>query len=161
MPATLLLRSQIMVKAQNAGEKNWKYAAPRHFSPCTFRKNLATSAQLSVALRSFIVPLSRPLRSALYIPGSKPRALDKARSLKTDAIIFDLEDAVSIEEKDASRKILADELDKGGYGQRYKIVPARSSAPSAAAAPRPRAPTSTWSCARAPAAWTLRSTWRS
>ncbi len=68
------------------------------------------------------MPLSRPLRSALYIPGSKPRALDKARTLKTDAIIFDLEDAVSIEEKGASRTILADELDKGGYGQRYKIV---------------------------------------
>ena len=40
-------------------------------------------------------PRARPYRSVLYIPGSKPRALDKARSLPVDAIIFDLEDAVS------------------------------------------------------------------
>ena len=33
---------------------------------------------------------SRPFRSLLYIPGSKERALDKARSLSADSIIFDL-----------------------------------------------------------------------
>ncbi|MEO1556962.1 MAG: CoA ester lyase, partial [Pseudomonadota bacterium] len=31
--------------------------------------------------------IARPLRSVLYIPGSKPRALDKARQLQVDAII--------------------------------------------------------------------------
>ena len=35
---------------------------------------------------------ARPYRSVLYIPGSKDRALDKARSLPVDAIIFDLYD---------------------------------------------------------------------
>ncbi|MEY2992010.1 MAG: hypothetical protein RI946_1404, partial [Pseudomonadota bacterium] len=39
--------------------------------------------------------VNRPFRSVLYIPGSKDRALDKARGLPVDAIIFDLEDAVS------------------------------------------------------------------
>jgi len=66
--------------------------------------------------------LARPLRSVLYIPGSKPRALDKARGLLADAIIFDLEDAVIPEEKVAARATLADALAQGGYGNRMKIV---------------------------------------
>ena len=65
---------------------------------------------------------SRPLRSVLYIPGSKPRALDKARGLAVDAIIFDLEDAVSPDEKPAARATLAAALDQGGYGARYKVA---------------------------------------
>lgn len=67
-------------------------------------------------------PRARPHRSVLYIPGSKPRALDKARSLPVDAIIFDLEDAVSVEEKDNARATLAEALAAGGYGNRVKIV---------------------------------------
>ena len=65
---------------------------------------------------------ARPLRSVLYIPGSKPRALDKARGLPVDAIIFDLEDAVSVDEKEAARATLAEALETGGYGQRMKII---------------------------------------
>ena len=65
---------------------------------------------------------SRPWRSALYIPGSKPRALDKARDLATDAILFDLEDAVTPEEKGAARDTLAAALRTGGYGGRALIV---------------------------------------
>ncbi|MEJ2028337.1 MAG: CoA ester lyase [Maritimibacter sp.] len=64
----------------------------------------------------------RPYRSVLYIPGSKARALDKARGLPTDAIIFDLEDAVAPDAKDEARSVLRDELDKGGYGARVKLV---------------------------------------
>lgn len=66
--------------------------------------------------------LTRPLRSALYIPGSKPRALDKARGLPCDAIIFDLEDAVSVDEKEAARDTLAGALAHGGYGARLKVI---------------------------------------
>ncbi len=66
--------------------------------------------------------LDRPLRSVLYIPASKPRALDKARGLPVDAIIFDLEDAVTTEEKVSARGILADALAQGGYGARMKII---------------------------------------
>lgn len=66
--------------------------------------------------------MSRPYRSALYIPGSKPRALDKARQLPVDVILFDLEDAVAPDEKVAAREILAEELQKGGYGSRLRIV---------------------------------------
>jgi len=67
-------------------------------------------------------PRSRPYRSVLYIPGSKPRALEKAKTLPVDAIIFDLEDAVSAEEKDNARETLAQALKEGGYGARVKIV---------------------------------------
>jgi (3S)-malyl-CoA thioesterase len=65
---------------------------------------------------------ARPYRSVLYIPGSKERALDKARGLPVDAIIFDLEDAVAIEEKENARATLAAALDQGGYGNRVRIV---------------------------------------
>lgn len=66
---------------------------------------------------------SAPLfRSVLYIPASKERALDKARGLDVDAIIFDLEDAVAPDEKVAARATLAAELATGGYGHRYRIV---------------------------------------
>ncbi|MCX7567229.1 CoA ester lyase [Sulfitobacter sp. F26169L] len=66
--------------------------------------------------------ISRPLRSVLYIPGSKPRALDKARGLPADAIIFDLEDAVIPDEKAVARATLAEALETGGYGSRMKII---------------------------------------
>ncbi|KGB81215.1 malyl-CoA thiolesterase [Rhodovulum sp. NI22] len=65
---------------------------------------------------------ARPYRSVLYIPGSKERALDKARGLAVDAIIFDLEDAVAVEEKANARTLLAETLKVGGYGARAKIV---------------------------------------
>lgn len=65
---------------------------------------------------------TRPYRSALYIPGSKERALDKAKALPCDAILFDLEDAVAPDEKAAARALLAQTLAQGGYGARAKIV---------------------------------------
>jgi (3S)-malyl-CoA thioesterase len=67
-------------------------------------------------------PRARPTRSVLYIPASKERALDKARSLPVDAIIFDLEDAVMAGEKDNARGTLRDALAEGGYGPRLRIV---------------------------------------
>lgn len=65
---------------------------------------------------------ARPARSVLYIPASKERALEKARDLPTDAIIFDLEDAVAPDEKPAARDLLAQVLAAGGYGARMGIV---------------------------------------
>lgn len=64
----------------------------------------------------------RPFRSVLYIPGSKPRALEKAKTLPVDAIIFDLEDAVAPDEKVAARATLIAALQAGGYGPRACIV---------------------------------------
>ncbi|HEY9037569.1 MAG TPA: CoA ester lyase [Roseovarius sp.] len=64
----------------------------------------------------------RPLRSVLYIPASKERALEKARDLPCDAIIFDLEDAVAPDAKATARRTLVQALSDGGYGRRAKIV---------------------------------------
>lgn len=46
---------------------------------------------------------TRPRRSVLYMPAANERALEKAKSISTDALIFDLEDAVSPDAKDAAR----------------------------------------------------------
>ena len=64
----------------------------------------------------------RPFRSALYIPGSKERALEKARGLPVDAILFDLEDAVAPDEKVNARHTLKEALYQGGYGNKYRVV---------------------------------------
>lgn len=66
--------------------------------------------------------LSHPWRSVLYIPGSKERALEKATGLAADAIIFDLEDAVAMEEKPRARALLAQTLRSADYGARARIV---------------------------------------
>ncbi len=54
-------------------------------------------------------------RSALYIPGSNTRALEKARTLDADVLIFDLEDAVHPDRKDAARDQTMAALRQGGY----------------------------------------------
>ena len=64
----------------------------------------------------------KPYRSVLYMPGANTRALDKARSLKADAIIFDLEDAVAVNEKITARENVAQALKETGYGKRSLIV---------------------------------------
>ena len=66
--------------------------------------------------------MTRPYRSVLYIPASRERALEKARELAADAIIFDLEDAVSPEEKVRARELLAGVLESADYGARARIV---------------------------------------
>jgi citrate lyase beta subunit len=65
---------------------------------------------------------NRPRRSLLYMPGSSPRALDKARSLPADGLILDLEDAVAPAEKSAARENVCENIRKGGYGGRELIV---------------------------------------
>ncbi len=64
----------------------------------------------------------RPRRSVLYLPGSNPRALDKARTLPADGLIFDLEDAVAPEAKEAARANVAAALSEGGYAPRELVL---------------------------------------
>jgi citrate lyase subunit beta/citryl-CoA lyase len=61
-------------------------------------------------------------RSVLYMPGSNPRALEKAKTLAADALILDLEDAVAPEAKDIAREQVCAAVKNGGYGDREIIV---------------------------------------
>ena len=65
---------------------------------------------------------AHPYRSVLYMPGSRPRALEKARSLPADALILDLEDAVAPAEKANARGLVAEAVEAGGYGGRKLLV---------------------------------------
>lgn len=65
--------------------------------------------------------MARPYRSVLYIPAANARAMEKAQGLPADAIIFDLEDAVSPGEKSAARDALKVALN-ADYGPRARIV---------------------------------------
>ncbi|WP_421725987.1 HpcH/HpaI aldolase/citrate lyase family protein [Bauldia sp.] len=64
----------------------------------------------------------RPRRSALYVPGSNPRALDKGRTIAADVLILDLEDAVSVEEKEMARAAVAAAVNVRAYGRREVVV---------------------------------------
>lgn len=64
----------------------------------------------------------RPRRSVLYMPGSNPRALEKARTIPADGLILDMEDAVAPDAKETARTQIREALKAGGYGRRETIV---------------------------------------
>ena len=64
----------------------------------------------------------RPRRSVLFVPGNNARAQEKARDLPADALIFDLEDSVAPDAKDAARGQIAASLHAGGYGRRELVL---------------------------------------
>jgi citrate lyase subunit beta/citryl-CoA lyase len=64
----------------------------------------------------------RPRRSVLYMPGSNARALEKARTLPTDAVILDLEDSVAPDAKETARQQVADAVKAGGFGSREVVI---------------------------------------
>ena len=66
--------------------------------------------------------LSRPLRSLLFAPGNHARRVEKALSLDADAVILDLEDAVAIAEKAATRAVVAAALERPRRGLLYVRV---------------------------------------
>ncbi len=62
------------------------------------------------------------LRSVLYMPGINQRAMDKAKTLDCDAVVFDLEDAVAPDRKAEAREMVRSQLAAGGYGERVLVV---------------------------------------
>jgi len=60
----------------------------------------------------------RPRRSVLYMPAANERALDKAKSIPADALIFDLEDAVAPDAKPDARTNAVAAARSGEYGRR-------------------------------------------
>ena len=48
----------------------------------------------------------KPRRSVLFVPGSDPEKLERARSLSCDVVVLDLEDSVAPENKDMARDMV-------------------------------------------------------
>ena len=78
--------------------------------------------KLCGASRRALSTAIRPRRSALYLPGSNARALEKAKSLPCDVLLLDCEDAVAPENKELARDQIAGALRAGGYGRRELVV---------------------------------------
>ena len=64
----------------------------------------------------------RPRRSALYMPGANDKALEKAKGLPTDAIIFDTEDSVAPDLKAVARDKVSAAVQSGAYGHRELTI---------------------------------------
>ena len=93
----------------------------RHaFTPPPFGAMLRR--KLSGASRRALSTAIRPRRSALYLPGSNARALEKAKSLPCDVLLLDCEDAVAPDNKELARDQIAGALRAGGYGRRELVV---------------------------------------
>jgi citrate lyase subunit beta / citryl-CoA lyase len=69
---------------------------------------------------------SRPRRSVLYMPASNPRALEKAKTIPADALIFDLEDAVAPDAKSAARAAAVAAVATKSYGRREVMIRANA-----------------------------------
>jgi citrate lyase subunit beta/citryl-CoA lyase len=65
---------------------------------------------------------SPPLRTLLFAPGNHARRVEKAVTLDADAVILDLEDAVAIAEKVATRAVVAAALRRPRRGRLYVRV---------------------------------------
>jgi len=63
-----------------------------------------------------------PRRSALYLPASNPRAIEKVRSLPVDVVIFDLEDAVAPESKERARRQCCEAVKARNFGRRELVI---------------------------------------
>jgi citrate lyase subunit beta/citryl-CoA lyase len=66
--------------------------------------------------------LLRPRRSVLYMPGANERALEKAKGIDADALILDLEDAVSPDAKVEARERVCAAVTSGEYGHRELAI---------------------------------------
>jgi citrate lyase subunit beta/citryl-CoA lyase len=66
--------------------------------------------------------MPRLRRSALFMPGSNARALEKARAIDCDTILFDLEDSVAVAQKALARSQVGAALASGAYGTRELVV---------------------------------------
>jgi len=66
------------------------------------------------------------LRSFLFAPGNHARRVEKALTLAADAVILDLEDAVAISEKPATRDLVVAAFGRTRHGKLYVRVNAYS-----------------------------------
>lgn len=67
-------------------------------------------------------PVRRVRRSLIFVPGSEPRKLAKARVLGADALILDLEDAVAPDRVQEARRLVREFLDTADAGGQERTV---------------------------------------
>jgi citrate lyase subunit beta/citryl-CoA lyase len=77
---------------------------------------------MTIASSSGLRSPFRLRRSVLYMPSSNARALEKARGLPADCLIFDLEDAVALDAKEQARSQAIAAADSRTYGQREIVI---------------------------------------
>jgi len=65
---------------------------------------------------------NRHIRTALFVPASNARAMEKARGLACDAVILDLEDAVGEPEKETARAAAAQAIAAHAFADRITVV---------------------------------------
>ena len=81
----------------------------------------AMKPRLATRIETMQAP-DRPRRSALYLPATNARAIDKARGLPADVVILDLEDAVAPEAKAEAREAAVAAVRAGGFGHREVAI---------------------------------------
>jgi len=65
----------------------------------------------------------RPRRSVLFLPGGNPKAISKARTIAADVLVFDLEDAVAPENKEAARRMAVEAVaGRADYGDKELVI---------------------------------------
>ena len=76
----------------------------------------------------------KPVRTALFAPGSNDRVMTKALDSGADAVIFDLEDSVAIAAKPDARKLVAAQIDAAaamnGSGKLARAIFVRTNSPA-------------------------------
>lgn len=67
------------------------------------------------------------MRTALFVPGSSPRMMEKSRGAGADVVVFDLEDAVSPAQKpEARERVVAELRSESGHGRWVRVNPVDS-----------------------------------
>jgi len=65
---------------------------------------------------------ARLTRSLLFVPASRPDMIQKAAASAADAVCLDLEDAVALEQKEASRANIIQALQHLDFGPRVRVL---------------------------------------
>ena len=66
--------------------------------------------------------MARLRRSCIYLPGNRPRIIQKGPLLGADAVILDLEESVNLEEKDAARILVTNAIKSLNFGETEVMV---------------------------------------
>ena len=66
--------------------------------------------------------LNRPRRSLLYIPGNNPGMIQNCAIYGSDGVLLDLEDSISMSEKDSARKLVRHALSSLDFGPVERVV---------------------------------------